>query len=102
MIKIKSVFKHFLFKKKIIVSFQNFSPRMTQVSDLLPSIGLAGHLSQVQEKMCVLNLNSHRYTAKYMIKSQKQAKSRILLKLSNDLIKRARIVVLGIFMAWFL
>ena len=62
---------------------------MTQVSDLLPSIGLAGHLSQVQEKMCVLNLN---YTAKYMIKSQKQAKSRRLLKLSNNLIKRARIV----------
>ena len=65
---------------------------MTQVSDLLPSIGLAGHLSQVQEKVCVLNLDCHRYTAKYMIKSQKQAKSRRLLKLSNDLIKRARIV----------
>ena len=34
---------------------------MTQVSDLLPSIGFAGHLSQMQEKMCVLNLNCHRY-----------------------------------------
>ena len=41
---------------------------------------------------CVLNLNCHRYTTEYMIKSQKQAKSRELLKLSNDLIKRARIV----------
>ena len=40
MIRMKSVFKHFL---------------------LLPSIGLAGHLSQMQEKMCVLNLNCHRY-----------------------------------------
>ena len=65
---------------------------MTQVSDLLPSIGFAGHLSQMQEKMCVLKLNCHRYTIEYMIKSQKQAKSRELLKLSNDLIKRARIV----------
>ena len=65
---------------------------MTQVSDLLPSIGFAGHLSQMQEKMCVLNLNCHRYTIEYMIKSQKQAKSRELLTLSNDLIKRARIV----------
>ena len=46
----------------------------------------------MQEKMCVLNLNCHRYTTEYMIKSQKQAKSRELLKLSNDLIKRARIV----------
>ena len=46
----------------------------------------------MQEKMCVLNLNCHHYTTKYMIKSQKQAKSRELLKLSNDLIKRARIV----------
>ena len=63
---------------------------MTQVSDFLPSIGFAGHVSQMQEKMCVLNLNCHRYTTKYMIKSQKQAKSRELLKLSNDLIKRAR------------
>ena len=62
-------------------------PRMTRVSDLLP-----GHLSQMQEKMCVLNLNCHHYTNEYIIKSQNQAKSRELLKLSNDLIKRARIV----------
>ena len=65
---------------------------MTQVSDLLPSIGFTGLLSQMQEKMCVLNLNCHRYPTEYMIKSQKQAKSRELLKLSNDLIRRARIV----------
>ena len=65
---------------------------MTQVSDLLPSIGFTGLLGQMQEKRCVLNLNSHSYTTEYMIKSQKQAKSRELLKLSSDLIKRARIV----------
>ena len=65
---------------------------MTQVSDLLTSIGFDGHVSQMQEKMCVLNFNCHRYTTEYMIKSQKQAKIRELLKLSNDLIKRARIV----------
>ena len=64
---------------------------MTQVIDMLPSIGFAEHLSQMLEKMCVLNLKYH-YTTIYMIKSQKQAKSRELLKLSNDLIKRARIV----------
>ena len=65
---------------------------MTQVSDLLPSIDFAGHLSQMQEKMCVLNLNCHRYTTEYMIKSQKQTKSRELSKLSNDQIKRVGIV----------
>ena len=48
---------------------------MTQVSDLLPSIGFAGHLSQMQEKMCVLNLNCHHYTTEYMIKSQNRLKA---------------------------
>ena len=65
---------------------------MTQLSDLLPSIDFAGLLSQMQEKMCVLDLNCHCYTTECVIKSQKQAKSRELLKPSNDLIKTARIV----------
>ena len=43
---------------KLLFLFKSYIPKMTQVSDLLPSIGFAGHLSQMQEKMCVLNLSS--------------------------------------------
>ena len=46
MIKIKSVFKHFLLKK-LLFHLKSHIPRMTEVSDLLPSIGFAGHLNQM-------------------------------------------------------
>ena len=56
MIKIKSVLSKSIKKIKLLFHFKSYIPRMTQVSDLLPSIGFAEHLSQMQEKMCVLNL----------------------------------------------
>ena len=65
---------------------------MTQINDLLPGVGFAGHLSQMWEKRYVLNLNCYCYTTEYMIKSQKQAKSREIIKLSNGLSKSVRIV----------
>ena len=47
-IRIISVFNFFFFH------FKSYIPRMTQVSDLLPSIGIAGHLSQIDagENVC--------------------------------------------------
>ena len=68
--KTRYVFKHFLSRNK---NYDFISSLISQ--DLLPGVGFAEHLSQMQEKRYVLNLNCYCDTTEYVIKGRNRLKA---------------------------